>query len=445
VLPQRQTKCANDNAPIQATKFNTLVRPTPAPIRRKAKTPHERRFLPGLSWIIPFLVIVAAGFILWEEMPLKSLFWPSILIGTILMISTLKAKYRPELRNISSLLMTGAFSTAIAAYLSDSGFTLIGVELLILISTLAILIGWVFQSKSAILLSVFSNILYLTSLFPELGIVTGIGEQTSHLGAELVPWLILGQILLAQHLRSPMVLIAAITTGYIWLIYSISEMLLEHMAGISFVIAATHYWYGKWRAENAVFGADIHRMSAWCIAIGAALFVQSIWLNTAGPQIKPYETPSLVWWSITGAATFCLFVISLRRYKTSHLSLFGTFALCAATLLLSVAAVMPEFVRSSLETVPGLNAHPSLGFVIGAAIIASGFYWLVGGLKSGRLLDMSMGAIVIGIQATILFKPEKFNADLGVIFVVSLICTLCVGGLVAGATSDQSKLDDNFA
>jgi hypothetical protein len=58
---------------------------------------------------------------------------------------------------------------------------------------------------------------------------------------------------------------------------------------------------------------------------------------------------------------------------------------------------------------------------------------------------MSMGAIVIGIQATILFKPEKFNADLGVIFVVSLICTLCVGGLVAGATSDQSKLDDNFA
>ena len=71
--------------------------------------------------------------------------------------------------------------------------------------------------------------------------------------------------------------------------------------------------------------------------------------------------------------------------------------------------------------------------------------WVVGGLKRGNLLDMSLGAAVIGIETLVVFQPARLNADFGVIFVVSLICALCIGGLIAGATPDRTDSLKNFA
>jgi len=76
---------------------------------------------------------------------------------------------------------------------------------------------------------------------------------------------------------------------------------------------------------------------------------------------------------------------------------------------------------------------------MGAVILASGLIWLVNGLKHGHILGMSMGALIIGVEAVILFQPENYNTDLGVIFIVSLICALCFGGLLAGASSDLNQ------
>ena len=106
--------------------------------------------------------------------------------------------------------------------------------------------------------------------------------------------------------------------------------------------------------------------------------------------------------------------------------------------------IQPEWVYSAFDLIPGLNAQPGLGFVIGSSIIASGFYWLVAGLKSGRPLEMSMGGTVIGIQSMILIKPENFNIDLGVVFLVSLICALCIGGVVAGVSTNKQQAVDNY-
>ena len=96
------------------------------------------------------------------------------------------------------------------------------------------------------------------------------------------------------------------------------------------------------------------------------------------------------------------------------------------------------------EVIPGLNAQPGLGFVIGASIIAAGFHWLVRSLKSGQLLEMSMGGAVIGIQSMILIQPKNFNIDLSIVFVVSLICALCIGGLIAGVSTNQRQAVDNY-
>ena len=58
---------------------------------------------------------------------------------------------------------------------------------------------------------------------------------------------------------------------------------------------------------------------------------------------------------------------------------------------------------------------------------------------------MSMGGIVIGLQSMVLLKPENYNLDLGVVFIVSLICALCIGGLVAGVSANRQQAVDNYA
>ena len=341
--------------------------------------------------------------------------------------------------------MVAAFSATLAAIASQYGFTLLGMEMMLLISILALTVGWVFRLKPAVLMSTFAILLYLASSYPELGIMSGFTEKISLLGADLLPWIIMGQIILAQKLRSFILLLTAIITSYIWLGTLTKTMPLTALFGLGFAIAATHYWLGKAWEETGKFGAKLHRTIAWVFALGAALNIQVMWLNIDAVQAKNLWPPSILWLTIFSAAMFVLFLTSLMRYKTSHVSLIGVFIICATVLLIPIAATRPDLIYAAFDTIPGLEAHPGLGLIIGAVIISSGFIWLIDGLKHGRFLDMTLGAIVIGIEALVLFQPARFNVDLGVIFVVSLICALCIGGLITGATPDHNHTPKNFA
>ena len=446
MLQPREKRSANDNAPLgRAPNGRRLLRPNPTPAHAVAREISNSKIGPVIDWLIPLAAVVAGGVALIRQIPLPDLYWPSLILGALLLLSVTISKARPQLRNISSLLMVLAFTTALAAFLSANGLTLIGVELFLTVSIFALLAGWAFKSNASLLLSAFAGLLYLTNFFPELGLLTGISEDSSQLGVGIFPWLVLGQILLAHKVKSSIVLFSAVTAGYIWLASATKSMPLEHMAGFGFVIAAAHYWFGKAREENEVFGAEIHKFCAWVFAIGTALFIQSIWLNVDTVQAKPYGTPNSLWWTVLAIASVTLFVISLQRYKASHISLLGIFVISAAALLLPATMVEPASVYSAFDSIPGLNAHPGLGYVIGASLIAAGFYWLIDGLASGKILEMSMGGIVIGLQSMVLLKPENYNLDLGVVFIVSLICALCIGGLVAGVSANRQQAVDNYA
>ena len=445
MLQRRKKVSANDNAPMRPSPIrNIYIRPFPVPVQNTAKTLSTDKVHAIAGWLVPLGAVLAAVAAFRQSTPLASMYLPSLILTSLLLLTAIISKANPRLRNISGVLMAISATTALAAFLAINGFVLVGIEVLLLLSTLSVLAGWAFKSNTSALLSVFASLLYLTSYYPELGLLTGISDKVSHLGAGILPWLILGQIFLAQQIKSPTVLLAAISAGYIWLTTLATGMLLPEMAGLGFAIAAAHYWLGKSRAENNFFGGEIHRLCAWVVALGSALYVQSIWLNTGAVQAQPYKPPNPIWWVILGSSVFTLFVISMQRYKASHISLFGIFVICAAVLILPATTVLPDLIYSGFDKVPGLNAHPGLGFVIGATVIAAGFYWLIGGLKSGQFLDMSIGALAVGIEAIILFKPENFNADLGVVFVVSLICALCIGGLIAGVTTDRSQTVDNY-
>lgn len=413
---------------------------------RKPLNPIQtRKRIAVAAWIIPILAVFCGAYALWQGLPVSTLFWPSLIMGTLLLLTAAQAEQESRLRNFSGLLMVTAFTVGLAAFLAQNGFTLIGVELALLVSALALFAGWVFKSTPSVLLSAFSGLFYLASAYPELGLTIGLTDQVSQLGTGLIPWIIFGQIILAQKLRSSVVLFAGIFAGYIWLGTLTKTMPSPALAGLGFAVAAAHYWLGKSWAETHRFGADIHRVCAWLVALGAALYIQSIWLSFDTGQAKPFWPPNTLWWVILGIAMFTLFVASLMRYKTSHITLSGIFISCLAVAALPAVTAKPDLIHVVFDAIPGLNAHPGLGLVIGAIIIAAGFMWLVNGLKRGRLLDVCIGVLAIGIEAIILFQPSRFNADLGVIFAVSLICALCIGGLVADASPNRSHPLGHYA
>lgn len=396
-------------------------------------------------WIIPLLALVCGIYALWQNLPIATLFWPSVLLGGLLFLTAAQAKPETRLRNISGLCLIAAFTISLAALLAQNGLPLVGVELALVVSALALLVGWALKSTSSVLLSTFSSLLYLSSSFPELGLTTGLTDDVSQLGAGLMPWIILGQVTLARRIRSSIVLLTAIIAGYIWFGTLTKSMPLTALTGVIFAVAAAHYWLGKAWAETDKFGANIHRTCAWVVAIAAALYVQSIWMRVDAGQAKPFWPPNTLWWAVLSIAMFALFLASLMRYKTSHITLSGIFIVWMVVATLPLAAAKPDLIYALFDAVPGLNARPGFGLIIGAIIIAAGFIWLLNGLRRGHLMEMYIGAGAIAIEAMILFQPSRFDTDLGVIFLVSLICALCVGGLIAGTSHDRSDPRRNYA
>lgn len=437
---------ANDNAPqrVERARFGkrlakTDVKPTSSDGISKYKQPSD------FGWIIPLLACAMTISAVWQGSSFLTLFWPTMIITVLLFWTALRAAPFSRLRNISSLMFVGAAALCMYQLLSQNGFTLIAVEIALVVSSIALVSGWVLRSRPAIMLSSIGAIGYLMSLFPELGLLTGFTDGLSKLGIGLVPCLLFGQAIAAQKFRSYALSLTVIIASYVWMIAIAKNMIMPELIGLGFAISAAHYCLGKAWCDQGLFGARLHTVFPLIIALGTALYMQSLWMNIDTGQAKPLSSPNRFWWSIFGVATFVIFISSLMRYKASQISLSGIFIISTAALVLPIATVSPDIIYAAFENIPGLEAHPGLGLVIGAAIIACGVTWVANGLKQGRLLNVIIGAVAIGVEGLILYQPSRFNMDLAVIFIVSLICALCIGGLIAGSTFDESRHTPNHA
>jgi len=200
---------------------------------RKAPSPivvHKRKI--AALWLAPILTIFAGMYAIWQSTPLNLLFWPSLGLGTVLFLVTLSAEKNSPLRNISGLAMIAAFVVSINSWLSQTGFSLVNMELTLLVAGLALITGWVFKSTPATLLSTFSTLLYLASLYPELGLMTGISDRISQLGSGVLPIVILAQIILSERLRSSVALFFGIISAYIWVGTLSADMPLKILSGL---------------------------------------------------------------------------------------------------------------------------------------------------------------------------------------------------------------------
>lgn len=437
---------ANDNAPSRPTRirFGTQTAQKTSSLKETNQIASYRR-KSLFAWFIPFLACCTAGYAVWTALPLRDLIWPAAIAVVLLFWIAERAERHSRLRNISTLLLVAAAAVGLAGLFAQNGFTLIGVELALLVSALSLFAGLVLKSRPAIMLSTLATLGYLASLFPEFGLLTGMAEERSQLGLGLIPFLLLGQTILSQRLRSPVLIMTVLTAAYIWMFAIAKNMPLPALAGLAFALTAAHYCLGKAWGDRQAFGARLHSFFALCLALGASLYIQSLWMSTNSGQATPFWPPSTLWWAILGVAMFALFVSSLMRYKTSHISLTGIFIICLAVVALPLATAKPDLIYSAFDFIPGLEARPGLGLIIGAVIVAYGVSLIVTGLKDGHFSSVIIGATAIGVEAMILYQPHQFNMDVGVVLIVSLICALCIGGLITGSTADQSRNSHYYA
>ena len=436
---------ANDNAPPRPRRESPVLKPVRF-LRPERKTPpapatnilakHKRKIT--LTWGIPLLGAVMAAYAILQGAALSSLVWPAMIIGSLLLWTLSRVEPQSRLQNVSSLMLIGATTVAMAGTLAYNGFTLVGVELALLVSVFSLLLGWAMSSRPVVMLSTISAIVYLMSLFPELGLLTGLTDEYSQIGIGLIPCLLLGQALLALRLKSHLITVLTIFAVLIWVLAVAKDLPLHALAGLCFAVASAHYCLGRACEAAKIFGARLHTVFALIIGLASALYIQSLWMQFDSDQAQPIWSASTFWWGAVTLAMTVILITSLIRFKSSQISLPGIFIITLGVLVLPLATAKPELIESAFFQIPGLDAYPGLGLVIGAVIIASCLFWIASGLKHGRLLYVLIGTIGVGVEAIILYQPDYFNMDFGVIFIMSLICALCIGGLIAGSTSDQT-------
>jgi len=398
-----------------------------------------------LAWGLPVMTLLAGFVCWWMGVSSAVLILPATVLGGILVLIGLFLRQSERTRNFSALAATGAFVTAISGVATQSGITLYTTDVAVLIASLALIVSWFLKSGPALMLSGLAGVIWLASLNPYVSVLLGFDTPVSQGWITLFPLLLAGQAGLAMTLRSRSIILILIASAYGFVATLGSNIPAPALAGLAFAGAAAHHRLGKAWADSGIFGARLHILSGWIAALVAAFYLQALWLNTeTGPAVPLWQT-SNGWWIALGFSALALFISSILRYKHAQITLFGIFLVSAATLILPIASVRPDIISHAFDTIPGLNAHPGFGFVIGAAMMASGLAWVVNGLRKGIILDMTLGVCLVGIQAVIILRPGLTSLDFGIVFIVSLISALCVSGLIAGTSLNHTPPAHRYA
>lgn len=439
---------ANDNTPAWAMDSQAReLRPNPRFLRKprtRNKTRPSISFKPLLA-ILPIVAILAGAAAWWFAIPTSQLIWPAVAIAGILFLVSLASTQSEQTRNLSALAIIGALTTALTGFASDIGISLFLTDIAVALSCCALCIAWIIKSRSALMLSVFSGLIWLASLHPEISEPLGLGVPATQGWLALFPILLIGQIALSMGFRSLGALFMTTLAGYGFAASLSTQLPLVALTGLTFAVAAAHHRLGKAWADVGVFGSRLHITIGWIAAVTAAIYLQSLWLNDEAGQAFPIWKPLQGWWIALGFAAMALFISSIVRYKHSQITLSGVFLVSTATIILPIASIRPDLVDSFFAAIPGLPARPSFALMIGAALIASSLAWIVNGLRKGQTMEMLLGIGLIGLQAMILLKPGLTNLDFGIVFIVSLIAALCVSGLIAGASLNHTPPARRYA
>lgn len=441
---------ANDNYPawVTATSVADIKKNTFA---RAAKRPSQKRRsdFKGLAWLIPAMVFASLALYFIGGLSFQSLPTIAAFMGLIGLVWAKRCR-RLELwrnREFTLLGVIGALSVSLFTLAQMSGIVMTGVDIAVMAACFSAILAWSYRSIPSLLVSVFANIIWLLSSLPDVSSLLGFGEAVSQGWLPFVPVLIIAQLFLTSHLKSMLCAGLTLVAAYGWAIWfgTASGMPVSALAGLGFAVGAAHYGIGQAKDSTDQFAAMLHTICGAIVALVSAHILQSIWLDSAMNQSLPGWIPTQIWWVGFGLAAMILFTSSILRFKYSRMTLLGVFLISLGALLLPLASIRPDLVRSLMLSVPGLSPAPGFGIMIGGVLMSFGLAWVVKGLRDMKLVHVILGAAIIGIQTLILIAPDRTTLDLGILFTCSLIAALCVGGLVAGSDIDHARPSRHMA
>ena len=338
-----------------------------------------------------------------------------------------------RLSEISMVSALGGLMGTIILIANYIGLNLNLIDGIILTSLLSLVMGYLFNSRIAVLASICATLLWATMSL--LGMV-----PINNLIA-LFPLLCLVQIHSSSKIKSNLAVGLSVLTGYFGIIGLLMTLMtnnllpLTYAASLLFIVGIAHHRIGKAAKDSHISGSHIHTMIGWVVAIASAIIFQHFWLSPEAlpaTESEPSQTFIGIWKTIVALSIFAIFVSGIIRFKHSQITLPGIFLLTFCSSFIPLMLWAPQLPEMLAANIPGLEPTPSFGLIIGAGILAAGIGLAFNGLRQKSWTMILMGLAALFIETSIIMKPAFFNADTIIIFIASFIAALSIGGAIAG-------------
>jgi len=340
---------------------------------------------------------------------------------------------RWRLSEIAIVSALGALISLIIFITNYFGLNLTPTDGFILMSVLALGLGYILKSRIAILASICTTLLW--------AIMSLIGAVPVNNMIILFPVLTLGQIYFGSKIQSGLTIGLAVVTGYYGLIGLITMLWanelfpLTHASALLFILGVAHHRSGKAAEDSQITGSNIHIYSGWIVATISAIIFQYFWLSPdAILQVTATLDPrSLQIWKLAvSLSILAVLVSSIIRFKHSQITLSGIFLLTVSSALIPFMIWFPNWPESFAANIPGAEASPAFGLVIGASVMAAALGFAINGIRRQSTLMVALGLMTLIFEIYLLMTPSLMTTDNMIIFFASFLAALAVGGTLAG-------------
>lgn len=454
----KRIRIANDNAPIRLKQSIQTADSTEyavPPIFDERPSPRPQHSLPdilGLGKNLPqsamtgslklsmilwlaALALISAIFLIGSGAGIKT-FASLVLLWAGLWNSYVSADHgRWRVSEISVITALAGLMGAVTTTANFFGLGLTLADGLMLMSVLPLLIAVLLKSRICVLASICASLIWAALSF------TGVAETSPIMMAFPAIWA--AQIYMSTKIKSGLAITLAVLTGYYWAAnvifthWSADNLPLTFAAAALFIIGTAHHRSGKAAEDKKLIGSSVHIYAGWVAAMIGAIGFQSFWLS---PELVQASTASLspeglgLWKAIIAAGLAIIFCSAVIRYKYSQITLAGIFLVTAAAALIPMMLWFPAWTQKTIAAIPGISAAPTIGIMMGAAILAASFGMILNGIRRHAPIMMGLGILALFAQGYMLLKPEMMTIDNGIIFGASFLCALGIGAAVAGSS-----------
>ena len=296
------------------------------------------------------------------------------------------------------------------------------------------------RSKMALLISTCAGFMWLV-IFTQVSSINSVPLWA-------LPLLSVLQLSLGSHYKSGLSVMMGLISTYGWLAYMMVQLVgagdisLLHAGGVLALIGFANYRFGKMAGDSHMSFASLHVVIGWSAAILGGMMMQHYWLGTDSTiWTELTSRPAGIFgWTIISYSLVGLIVVgTAMRWFGGRGSAIGTIAVSSVAAAIVIVTGHTDSLSAMADSQLGLQAMPTTAFIIGSVITASAIAMTINGVRRRIGLMMLIGLSALIAQAVLLSNPQNWNADIGVIFGICFVTSLCVAALLAAESTNPNK------